>query len=148
MVLDRTEIDALAKDCGLYIVEGRVTIGLAIEHPLMEIFKDFKYCERKDIVVKFHERGDEYEFTALAGAAYYDTIKYHNKRKRAVVIAGETGDIWYGIAEDQYLTPELIIKAIAENLKLRLDDLMKGRLLSKKKKHMNEIKNCGGEYDA
>ena len=38
MILDKTEIDALAKDCGLYIVEGRGTIGLAIEHPLLKDF--------------------------------------------------------------------------------------------------------------
>ena len=147
MVLDRTEIDALAKECGLYIVEGRGTIGLALEHPLMEIYKDFRYCDRKDIVVKFHERGDEYEFTALAASAFYDTIKYHGKRKRAVVVAGETSSIWYGIAEDQYLMPELIIKAIAENLKLRLDDLMKGGLLSKKKKHIKEIAACSEGFE-
>lgn len=52
MVLDRTEIDALAKECGLYIVEGRGTIGLAIEHPLLKDWKDHMYAVREDIVVK------------------------------------------------------------------------------------------------
>ena len=36
---------------------------------------------------------------------------------------------------------------IVINLKLRLDDLMKDGRLSAKKKHMKEIKTCGGEYD-
>ena len=151
MVLDRTEIDALAKDCGLYIVEGRGTIGLAIDHPLLEIYKDIRYDERKDIVVKFREIKGKYEFTHLMPMAEYDIVyditKQPVKKIRAVVIAGTSGSIWYGINDDKYLAPELIIKAIVENLKLRLDDLMNGGLLSKKKQHMKEIAACGEGFE-
>ena len=40
MVLDKNEIDALAKECGLYIVEGRHTLGLALEHEMLKIYND------------------------------------------------------------------------------------------------------------
>lgn len=156
MVLDRTEIDALAKDCGLYIVEGRHALGLALEHESLKIYKDswFRYCDRKDIVVKFSEiRYDDGEYSGkfelqdLFPIASFDTINYRHQKRKKPIIYGDTSSILYHMKDDRYLAPELIIKAIVENLKLRLDDLMKDGLLSKKKKHMKDIKNCGGEYD-
>ena len=156
MVLDRTEIDALAKDCGLYTVEGRHTLGLALEHESLKIYKDswFRYCDRKDIVVKFSEiRYDDgeysgkFELTDLFPAADFDTISYRRQKRRKPIIYGESGSILYGMKNDKYLMPELIIKAIVENLKLRLDDLMKGGLLSRKKKHMKEIATCSEGFE-
>lgn len=162
MVLDRTEIDALAKYCGLYIVEGRhalglpIQLGLALEHETLKIYKDswFRYCDRKDIVVKFSEEQvngkytGRFELQDLFPSAMFDTISYKHQKRRKPIIYGETGWILYSMKNDQYMMPELIIKAIVENLKLRLDDLMKGGKLSVKKKHMKDIKNCGVEYDA
>lgn len=156
MVLDRTEIDALAKDCGLYIVEGRHALGLALEHETLKIYKDswFRYCDRKDIVVKFFEEQDNGKYTGkfelrdLFPIATFDTISYRHQKRRKPIIYGDCGSILYHMRDEQYLAPELIIKAIVENLKLRLDDMMKDGRLSAKKKHLKEIANAGEEYDA
>ena len=155
MILDRTEIDALAKDCGLYIVEGRHALGLALEHELLKIYKDswFRYCDRKDIVVKFSEEQangkytGKFELQDLFPTAMLDTISYRHQKRRKPIIYGESGIILYHMKTEQYLAPELIIKAIVENLKLRLDDLMKGGLLSRKKKHMKEIATCSEGFE-
>lgn len=156
MVLDRTEIDALAKDCGLYIVEGRHALGLALEHESLKIYKDswFRYCDRKDIVVKFLEiRYDDGEYSGkfelqdLFQTADFDTISYRHQQRRYPIIYGDTSSILYRMKKDVYLAPELIIKAIVVNLKLRLDDLMTGGLLSRKKKHMKEIATCSEGFE-
>ena len=157
MVMDRTEIEALANDCGLYVVEGRHTLGLALEHETLKIYKDswFRYCDRKDIVVKFSEeqRGagkytGRFELQDLFTTADFDSISYRHQKRRNLIVYGESGSVLYGMKNDKYLMPELIIKAIVANLRLRLDDMMKGGRLSAKKQHMNEIKNCGAEYEA
>lgn len=154
MVMDRTEIEALAKDCGLYIVEGRHTLGLALEHKTLEIYKDsrFRYCDRRDIVVKFSEeqRGNgkytgKFELRDLMPTAMFDTINI--VKKRIPVICGGSGSILYSMQTDKYLMPELIIKALVVNLKLRLDDMMKDGKLSAKKKHMKEIASCGEGFE-
>lgn len=156
MVMDRTEIEALAKDCGLYIVEGRHTLGLALEHKSMKIYSDswFRYCDRKDIVVKFSEEQlgngkytGKFELQDLFPSAMIDTINYRHQKRRKPIIYGDTAGIIGSIDRGEYLAPELIIKAIVTNLKLRLDDLMKGGLLSKKKKHMKEIAECSEGFE-
>ncbi len=156
MVLDRNEIDALAQECGLYIVEGRHTLGLALEHKMLKIYKDswFRYCDRNDIVVKFSEeqRGNgkytgKFELQDLFTSAIFDTINYRHRKRRNPVICGGSGSILYYMKNDKYLAPELIIKALVVNLKLRLDDMMKDGKMSAKKQHMKDIKNCGGEYE-
>ena len=152
MILDRTEIDALVKECGLYIVEGRGTIGLALEHPLLENWKNHMYAVREDIVVKFKKESKGYAYTGMRPLAEirhnYAPADSVWKYKEIGSIFSVCGGIDYGIMRNENMMPELIIKAVATNLKLRLDDLMKCGLLSRKKKHMNEIKNCGAEYDA
>ena len=149
MVLDRTEIDALANDCGLYIVEGRGTIGLAIEHPLLENWKNHMY---EDIVVKFKKESKGYAYTTMRSMVEnrhnYAPADSIHKYREIGCIYGDCGGIDYGIMRNENMMPGLIIKAIVENLKLRLDDLMKGGRLSAKKKHMKEIRNCGDKYDA
>ena len=156
MVMDRTEIEALAKECGLYIVEGRHTLGLALEHETLEIYKDswFRYCDRKDIVVKFLEEQlsngkytGRFELDNLFCAAIIDSVKYKGQKRRKPIIYGDTAGIIGSMDRGDYLAPELIIKAIVVNLKLSLDDMMKGGKLSAKKKHMKEIVACGEEFE-
>jgi hypothetical protein len=152
MVLDRTEIEELAKDCGLYTVEGRGTIGLAIDHPLLENWKNHMYAVREDIVVKFKKESKGYAYTGMRPMAelrhnYAPADTIHKYREIACICSG-CGGIDYGMMRNENMMPGLIIKAIVENLKLRLDDLMKGGLLLRKKKHMKDIKTCGAEYDA
>lgn len=151
MVLDRTEIDALAKDCGLYVVEGRGTIGLAIEHPLLKDWKKHTYAVREDIVVKFKKESKGYVYTGMRPMAdlrhNYAPADSIHKYKEIACIYGDCGSIEYGMMRDENMMPELIIKAIVTNLKLRLDDLMKDGLLLKKKKHMKEIATCGEGFE-
>ena len=151
MVLDRTEIDALAKDCGLYIVEGRGTIGLALEHPLLKDWKDHMYAVREDIVVKFKKESKGYVYTGMRPMAElrhnYAPADSVWRYKEIGSIFSDCGGIDYGMMRNDNMMPELIIKAIVENLKLRLDDLMKGGLLSKKKKHMKEIVDYSKEFE-
>jgi hypothetical protein len=151
MVLDRTEIEQLAKDCGLYIVEGRGTIGLALEHPLLKDWKDHMYAVREDIVVKFKKESKGYVYTAMRGMAElrhnYAPADSVWRYKEIGSIFSDCGGIDYSLMRNEFLMPELIVKAVADNLRTRLDDLMKGGLLSRKKKHMNDIKTCGGEYE-
>ena len=117
MVMDRTEIEALAKDCGLYIVEGRHTLGLALEHESLEIYKDswFRYCDRKDIVVKFSEEWldngkytGKFELHDMFPAATFDFINYRHRKMRKPVICGDSGSILYCMKNDQYFEPGLI----------------------------------------
>lgn len=151
MILDRTEIDALAKDCGLYTVEGRGTIGLALEHPLLKDWKDHMYAVREDIVVKFKKESKGYAYTGMRAMAElrhnYAPANSIRRYKEIGSIYSDCGGIDYSLMRNDYMMPALIIKAIVENLKLRLDDLMKGELLSRKKKHMNEIKTCGEGFE-
>ena len=149
MVLDRTEIDALAKECGLYIVEGRGTIGLALEHPLLKDWKDHMYAVREDIVVKFKKESKGYAYTGMRTMAELrhnyapaNSCKYQ-KFQEIGCLYSDCGGIDCSLMRNEFLMPELIIKAVATNLKLRLDDLMKDGLLSRKKKHMKEIATCG-----
>ena len=151
MVLDRTEIDALAKDCGLYTVEGRGTIGLALEHPLLKDWKDHMYAVREDIVVKFKKESKGYAYTGMRPMAelrhnYAPADSIHMYQKIGCIFS-HCGGIDYGMMRNDNMMPELIIKAVATNLKLRLDDLMKGGLLSRKKKHMKEIATCGEGFE-
>ena len=157
MILNKNEIEQLANECGLYVVEGRHTLGLAIEHETLKLYKDswFRYCDRKDIVVKFSEERNgngkytgRFELQDLFSSAMYTSIEYRHQHRRKPIICGDCGCILYFMKENQCLAPEMIIKALAVNLKLRLDDLMTGGKLSAKKQHMREIKNCGGEYEA
>ena len=152
MILDKTEIDALAKDCGLYIVEGRGTIGLAIEHPLLKDWKDHMYAVREDIVVKFKKESKGYVYTGMRAMAEirhnYAPANSIHKYQEIGIIYADCGSIDYSLMRDDFMMPELIIKAIVANLKLRLDDLMKDGKLSVKKKHLKEIANAGEEYDA
>ena len=151
MVLDRTEIEALAKDCGLYIVEGRGTIGLAIDHPLLENWKNHRYAAREDIVVKFKKESKGYAYTTLRSMVenrhnYAPADSIHKYREIASIY-GDCGGIDFSLIRNDFMMPELIIKAIVTNLKLRLDDLMKGGLLSRKKKHMKEIAACSEGFE-
>jgi hypothetical protein len=152
MVLDRTEIDALAKDCGLYVVEGRGTIGLAIDHPLLENWKNHSYAVREDLVVKFKKESKGYAYTGMRAMAElrhnYAPANSVWRYKEIGSILSDCGGIDYSLMRNEFLMPELIIKAVATNLKLRLDDLMKDGKLSAKKKHLKEIANAGEEYDA
>ena len=152
MILDRTEIDVLAKDCGLYVVEGRGTIGLAIDHPLLKDWKNHTYAVREDIVVKFKKESKGYAYTGMRAMAEvrhnYAPADSVWRYKEIGSIFGDCGSIDYGMMQNDNMMPELIIKAIVVNLKLRLDDLMKGGRLSAKKKHLKEIANAGEEYDA
>jgi hypothetical protein len=151
MVLDRTEIDALAKDCGLYVVEGRGTIGLALEHPLLKDWKDHMYAVREDIVVKFKKESKGYAYTGMRAMAElrhnYAPADSVWRYKEIGSIYADCGGIDYSLMRNEFLMPELIVKAVADNLRTRLDDLMKGGRLSAKKKHLKEIATCGGEYD-
>jgi hypothetical protein len=152
MVLDRTEIDAMAKDCGLYVVEGRGTIGLAIDHPLLENWKNHSYAVREDLVVKFKKESKGYAYTGMRAMAElrhnYAPANSVWRYKEIGSILSDCGGIDYSLMRNEFLMPELIIKAVATNLKLRLDDLMKDGKLSAKKKHLKEIANAGEEYDA
>ena len=101
MVLDRTEIDALAKDCGLYIVEGRGTIGLAIEHPLLENWKNHTYGAREDIVVKFRKESKGYVYTGMRPMAeirhnYAPTDSIHKYQKIGSIFS-DCGGIDYSL---------------------------------------------------
>jgi len=151
MVLDRTEIDALAKECGLYTVEGRGTIGLALEHPLLKDWKDHMYAVREDIVVKFKKESKGYVYTGMRAMAElrhnYAPADSVWRYKEIGSIFSDCGGIDYGMMRNDNMMPELIIKAVATNLKLRLDDLMKGGLLSRKKKHLKEIATCGEGFE-
>ena len=152
MVLDRIEIEALANDCGLYIVKGRGTIGLAIDHPLLENWKNHTYGAREDIVVKFKKESKGYAYTSMRPMAElrhnYAPADSVWRYKEIGCICSDCGGIDYSMMRNENMMPGLIIKAIVTNLKLRLDDLMKGGRLSAKKKHLKEIANCGAEYDA
>lgn len=151
MVLDRTEIEALAKECGLYVVEGRGTIGLALEHPLLKDWKDHTYAVREDIVVKFKKESKGYVYTTMRSMVEnrhnYAPADSIHKYREISSIYGDCGGIDYSLIRNDFMMPELIIKAIVDNLKLRLDDLMKDGRLSAKKKHMKEIATCGVEYE-
>ena len=78
----------------------------------------------------------------------FGTISYKHQKRRKPIIYGDSGSILYFMKNDKYLAPEMIIKALVVNLKLRLDDIMKFGKMSDKKQHMKDIKNCGSEYDA
>jgi len=151
MVLDRNEIEQLAKDCGLYIVKGRETLGLAIDHPLLENWKNHICAAREDIVVKFKKEDRGYKYTTMRSMAEYrsnyapaDTIHRYQK---IASIYGDCGGIDYAMMRNENMMPEMIIKALVVNLKLRLDDMMKSGKLSAKKQHLKEIANAGSEYD-
>ena len=151
MVMDKTEIEALAKDCGLYIVEGRGTIGLAIDHPLLEDWKDHMYSVREDIVVKFRKESKGYAYTNMRSMVEirhnYAPANSIKRFEKIGSVYGDCGGIDFSLTRDDFMMPALIIKAVAENLRMKLDDLMKGGLLSEKKKHMKEIVACSEGYE-
>jgi hypothetical protein len=117
MVLDRTEIDALAKECGLYTVEGRGTLGLAIEHPLLENWKNHSYAVREDLVVKFKKESKGYAYTGMRAMAElrhnYAPANSVWRYKEIGSILSDCGGIDYSLMRNEFLMPELIVKSIS-----------------------------------